>query len=50
MATDALIILSLCILGLLDCWLERFTGRGLIARAQDLVDAATHYRFRRRAK
>jgi hypothetical protein len=48
METDAIIILTLAVTGLLDSWLDRLTGRGLIARAEDFTNKLTRYRFARK--
>ena len=35
---DFYIILFIAIAGVLDAWLDRWTGRGLIARMEDFID------------
>lgn len=43
METDAILMLSLALLGVADAELDRHTGRGLVARAQDWVSELAGY-------
>ena len=39
MTADLYLLLALAVVGVVDCELERRTGRGIIARVQDWVES-----------
>ena len=42
MQWDAILILTVAVLGLVDVWLDRWTGKGLIERACSWCDRRKH--------